>query len=190
MVGVIVVDVFAANTYKQFKNELLDLENKKIDSLIIDVRDNSGGYLTVVSDILSLFLNKSKVMYQLETKGKKEVVHALTNAERKYPVVVLVNKGSASASEILAAAMKESYGAKVVGVSTYGKGTVQRAYSLKSGATVKYTTQKWLTPKGNWIHEIGVEPTIVEELNENYYQTLQDEDDNQLQKAISVLSEK
>ncbi len=187
-VGVIVVDVFAANTYKQFKNELLDLENKKIDSLIIDVRGNPGGHLNQVSKILSLFLNKKQVLYQIENKGKREKVYAESKESRKYDIIVLTNKSSASASEILAAALKESYGGKTVGVTTYGKGTVQKAFSLESGASIKYTTEKWLTPKGHSIDKKGVEPDLEVELSEEYMNQPSDEADNQLQAALELIT--
>jgi len=187
-IGYIKLSIFASNTYQQFERKLLELEGKKIDSLIIDVRDNSGGYLSSVTDIASLFLSKSKIVYQLDTKGIVEQVYAKSNTKREYDIVVLTNKASASASEILAGALQESYGAKVIGTNTFGKGTVQAAYKLKSGATVKYTIQKWLTPKGNWINEKGITPDIEVELSEDYYKSLDQKDDNQLQKAIEELS--
>ncbi len=183
-IGYIKIDIFAANTQKQFKKVLEDLEKKDIDSLIIDVRNNSGGYLTVVSEMASMFLDKSKIIYQLDTKGVREPIYSLTKEKRTYPIAVLINKGSASASEILASALKESYGAFVVGVPSYGKGTVQKSFTLETGSTIKYTTQKWLTPDGNWVHEKGVMPTIEVELD-----TTSDVD-TQLQKALEVLSQK
>ena len=187
-IGYIRISIFADNTYLQFEKKLLELETKKIDKLIIDVRDNSGGYLTTVTDIASLFLNKGKVIYQLDTKGIVEQIYDKTKINRDYEVVVLTNKASASASEILASALQESYGAKVIGTQTFGKGTVQTAYQLKSGATVKYTIQKWLTPKGNWINEKGVKPDIEVELSEDYFNNPSDDTDNQLRKAIEELS--
>lgn len=182
-IGYIKIDIFASNTQKQFKKVLESLEKDGIDSLIIDVRDNSGGYLTVVSEMASMFLDKSKIIYQLDTKGVKEPIYSLTKEKRTYPIAVLINKGSASASEILASALKESYGAFVVGVPSYGKGTVQKSFTLETGSTIKYTTQKWLTPDGNWIHEKGVLPTIEVEYDKT------GDVDTQLQKALEVLSQ-
>ena len=187
-IGYIELSIFAENTYEQFNKKLKELEKENIDSLIIDVRDNSGGYLTSVTSIASLFLDKNKVIYQLDTKGIVEQVFSLTKEKRKYPIVVLVNGASASASEILAAALQESYGATVIGTSTFGKGTVQAAYQLESGAIVKYTIQKWLTPKGNWIDKKGVTPDIEIELSQDYYNDPKDDTDNQLQKALEELS--
>ncbi len=188
-VGYIYISIFAANTDQQFKQALEDLEKDGIDSLVIDVRSNSGGYLDCVTEIVSLFLGKGKVIYQLDTKGIVEKIYDETKTKRDYPIAVLINSSSASASEILAASLKESYGAEVVGVNSYGKGTVQRAYQLENGATVKYTIQKWLTPDGNWINEVGVEPTLRVEMSVDYYQNPSDETDNQLQEALEKVAE-
>ena len=187
-VAYISISTFASNTYSQFLSELTELEVKGFDSLVIDVRGNTGGYLTTVTSISSIFLEKGKIIYQLDTKGVVEKTKDVTTMSRDYPIAVLIDKGSASASEILAAALKESYGASVVGTYSYGKGTVQRAYTLESGATVKYTIQKWLTPKGNWINEVGVEPTVTVELDEAYFDNPCNETDNQLQKALEEVT--
>lgn len=190
-VGYIKLEIFSANIAKQFKNEMKKLEEENISRLIIDVRDNPGGYLTQVTEILSLFMNKKQVIYQLETKGVKEKIYGTSKkATYQYPVVVLINKESASASEILASAFKETYHSDIVGVSSYGKGTVQKTGDLNSGDTIKYTVQKWLTPKGNWINEKGVEPTKEVKLNLGINETLTDENDTQLQKAIEVICSK
>ena len=102
--------------------------------------------------------------------------------------MVLANTFSASASEILAAALQESYGAKVIGTATYGKGTVQQTMTLSSGATIKYTVQKWLTPNGTWINEVGVTPNIEVELEEAYFNEPTEANDNQLQTALDELT--
>lgn len=186
-IGYLEISIFAANTDKQFEKKLLELEGQNIDSLIIDVRDNSGGYLSTVTNIASLFMNKSKVIYQLDTKGIVEQIYSNTKTSRDYNISVLINQNSASASEILAAALQESYGATVVGVNSFGKGTVQKAIQLESGATIKYTIQKWLTPNGNWVHEKGIKPDIEVPMEVEYYQNPSDEADNQLQRAIEEL---
>ena len=188
-IGYIKISLFASNSYKQFKNKLDELEKSNIDDLIIDVRDNSGGYLSSVTDICNLFLDKGKVIYQLEdSKGKVKKKDA-TKEKRKYDIVVLINGGSASASEILASAIKESYGGDIVGTNSYGKGTVQQTKKLLDGSMIKYTTQKWLTPDGNSINEVGVTPTKVVELNEEYFNNPTTENDNQLQEAIKLILE-
>ena len=190
-VGYIYISSFAANSYGQFRSELKELENKKIDSLIIDVRSNPGGHLDQVTKILELFMNKNKVLYQVESKGKRTKKYSSTKENRKYDIVVLIDPASASASEILAAAFKESYdNATLVGVKSYGKGTVQKAYQLSGGASFKYTTEKWLTPKGNWIDKAGVSPDIEVKLGDKYKDDPKKENDLQLQKAIEILTKK
>lgn len=188
-IGYIKISLFASNSYKQFKNKLGELEKSNIDDLIIDVRDNSGGYLSSVTDICNLFLDKGKVIYQLEDSKGKVKKKDTTKEKRKYDIVVLINGGSASASEILASAIKESYGGEIVGTNSYGKGTVQQTKKLLDGSMIKYTTQKWLTPDGNSINEVGVTPTKVVELNEEYFNNPTTENDNQLQEAIKLILE-
>lgn len=186
-IGYISLSLFSSNSYEQFKNKLEKLEKDGIDSLIIDVRDNSGGYLTSVTDICNLFLEKGKIIYELEDASGTTKKKDTTKEKREYSIVVLINSASASASEILASAIKESYGGLVVGTNSYGKGTVQQTKKLLDGSMIKYTTQKWLTPLGNSINEIGVEPTNVVELSDEYYNNPSMESDNQLQEAINLL---
>ena len=188
-IGYIKISLFASNSYKQFKNKLDELEKSNINDLIIDVRDNSGGYLSSVTDICNLFLDKGKVIYQLEDSKGKVKKKDTTKEKRKYDIVVLINGGSASASEILASAIKESYGGDIVGTNSYGKGTVQQTKKLLDGSMIKYTTQKWLTPDGNSMNEVGVTPTKVVELNEEYFNNPTTENDNQLQEAIKLILE-
>lgn len=188
-IGYIAIDTFASNTYKQFRNKLIKLENKNIQSLIIDVRCNPGGHLNQVTKILELFMNKKKVLYQIEVKGKTQKVYSTTKESRDYEIAIIIDSGSASASEILAAAFKDSYPkSHIVGVNSYGKGTVQNSYKLSTGASIKYTTEKWLTPKGKWINDLGVTPTETVELSEEYFNNPTEDTDNQLQKAISILN--
>ena len=188
-IGYLKIEMFSNNITKQVKKELESLKKKNIDKLVIDVRDNPGGYLTQVTEILSLFMTKKDVIYQLQTKNNKEKVYSTSSkAIYSYPVVVLINENSASASEILASAFKETYNAEIVGVNSYGKGTVQKTGDLNNGDTIKYTVQKWLTPKGNWINEKGVTPTkeVKLELKEN--EPLTEDNDNQLKAAIELAS--
>lgn len=187
-IGYIKISLFANNSYKQFKNKLEKLEKENIDSLIIDVRDNSGGYLTSVTDICNLFLEKGKVIYQLQDESGTVKKKDTTKEKRTYDIAVIINRSSASASEILASAIKESYKGLVVGESSYGKGTVQQTKKLLDGSMIKYTTQKWLTPNGNFINEIGVTPTNEVILSEDYYKTPSIETDNQLQEALNLLT--
>lgn len=190
-IGYMYIDTFASNTYKQFSKQLKKLEKKNIDSLIIDVRGNSGGRLTQVNEILDEFLDKKIEIYRIETKGKEKKVYTTDKTKRNYPVVVLVNDGSASASEILASAFMYNYkNATIVGNTTYGKGTIQKAVELSSGASLKYTTQKWLTSKGESLQDKGLTPEVEVQQVAEYYDNPSDETDAQLKKAIEVLLEK
>jgi len=187
-IGYISISLFAGTTYKQFEKKLKELEKEEIKGLIIDVRSNSGGYLTSVTDICSLFLKKGSIIYQLEDTSGTVKKKDTTKEKRTYPVAVLINKESASASEILASAIKESYKGLVIGTNSYGKGTVQQTKKLLDGSMIKYTTQKWLTPDGNFINEVGVEPTNVVELSEEYFENPSRSTDNQFQEALNLLT--
>ncbi|MFC4768318.1 S41 family peptidase [Effusibacillus consociatus] len=157
-IGKIQITSFSENTAKRFEEELKKLEAQGMKGLIIDVRDNPGGFLEAVNEISNLLIPNKGIILQVEYRnGQKEVFRSkLENA--KYPVVCLINGGSASASEILAGALKESGGYPLVGEKTFGKGTVQQSKAFDDGSNFKYTMAKWLTPKGNWIHKKGVEP--------------------------------
>lgn len=189
-IGYLQVSSVASNTYKQFKKELKKVEKENIDSLIIDVRDNLGGHLQQTKDILSLFFPKKTLLYQIETKGKKEKIYSDTKDSRSYPIAVLINSSTASAAEIIAICFQEQYDkAIIIGNTSYGKGTVQKSEAFSNGSTIKFTTQKWLSPKGKWINANGVVPDSIVNQNEKYYETLKDEDDSQLQEAITQLKE-
>lgn len=186
-VGYMIIDLFAANTSKQFKEHLENLEKEKIDSLIIDVRGNSGGYLSTVSEILQLFIKKGELIYQLKTKDKIEKFYDRTDESRDYKIAILVNGGSASASELLTAAMKDTYNAYTIGTITYGKSKVQKTQDLSNGGSIKFTFQEWLTPKGESVGEKGIEPEYVV----TYIASEKEEEfDSQLQKALDLLTEK
>lgn len=183
-IGYIRITIFSTVTEKQFTEELKKLEKKNINALIIDLRNNSGGYLNVVTNITSQFLEKGKIIYQLKNDTTTTKIKDTTKEKRTYPIAILANRASASASEIMTAALKESYGGYVIGTNTYGKGTVQKTKKLSDGSMIKYTIEKWLTPKGKWINEVGVAPTEYIEFDSSK------EEDNQLSKAINILQEK
>lgn len=187
-IGYLDVDVISSNTYKQFNKNLKRLENKNIDSLIIDLRDNPGGHLSQTKEILSMFFNKKTVLYQLKDKDTKKKIYSSSNETRSYPIVILVNDGSASASEIITSCFMENYNnIKVVGTTTYGKGTVQQSHQLSTGTSIKYTVQEWLTSKGKSINEKGIKPDEELLMNSEYYSNPTYNTDNQLQKAIEKL---
>lgn len=187
-IGYISISLFSSNSYSQFKSKLKELEKDKIDGLIIDVRNNNGGYLTSVTDICNLFLEKGKVIYRLEDANGTVYKKDNTKEKRSYDIAILINGSSASASEILASAIKESYGGLVVGTNSFGKGTVQQTKKLLDGSMIKYTTQKWLTPDGNFVNGTGVVPTNEVKLSEDYYDNPTMENDNQLQEALNLLT--
>ncbi len=187
-IGYISLSIFSSVASEQFNKQLVKLEKEGISGLVIDVRGNSGGYLTTVTDIASYFLKKGDIIYKLEVNDKVTVRKDKTKESRDYPVAVLIDKSSASASEILASSIKESYNGYVVGTNSYGKGTVQQTLVLSDGSMIKYTIEKWLTPLGNWINEEGVVPTNYVELSSEYLNNPVFENDNQLNEALELVS--
>lgn len=166
-IGKIQITSFSDRTYDELVKAIDELKSEGMKGLIIDVRQNPGGLLNQAIDITSLFVPKGKIIYQMEYKdGTKQ--RQLSNQKEPFdiPLVAVVDDGSASASEILAGALKESAGVPIVGVKTYGKGTAQTAASFSDGSSLKITTARWLTPNGNWIHEKGITPDYVVELPE------------------------
>ena len=186
-IGYIKLSVFNDTADVQFENELTRLENSNIESLIIDLRNNTGGYLEVAKNIAEMFLEKNKLIYSLESKNDKQDYMDKTNEKRSYKVVVLVNKASASASEILAAALRDSYDAVLIGNKTYGKGKVQEKSSLSNGTTVKYTTAKWLTPSGECIDGIGLTPDYEINLDLSTYDSSDIYTDSQVLYTLNYL---
>ena len=185
-VGYIYISIFSLNTSLQVKDALSALEGN-VDSIIIDVRDNSGGHLTSAEEILSLFLDSSNIIYKMDVNGKVTSYYSKGNKTKNYPVAIIINEESASASELLAIAMQEKYKAIVVGVNSFGKGTVQEKVVLSTGASYKVTTKKWLSPNGKWINEVGVTPDIYIEGSKEWY-NFSHEKDVQLQKALDEIT--
>lgn len=187
-VGYIYLSTFSKTTANQVRTALNNLEKDGIDSLIIDLRGNTGGYLDAADAILNMFMKKGTVLYSIENKDGNKKVYDTSNMYRTYDMVVLIDRSSASASEILATSLKESYGAILVGTTTYGKGLVQQTNYLSDNSMIKYTTAKWYTPLGNFVNVIGYKPDIEVKLTQEYAKNPSDETDSQLQKAIDVLS--
>ena len=184
-IGYIYIEAFTENVGEEFKKSLEDLEQQGITSLIIDVRENTGGYLKGATEIASLFLEKGKNIYSLEGKDGVTTYKDETDEKRDYPIILLINENTASASEVLAAALQDSYGAKLVGKISYGKGKVQQTKQLEDGSMVKYTSARWLTPEGECIDGFGLAPHYEEDIVQNEDGTYTD---NQLNKAIELLS--
>jgi C-terminal peptidase (prc) len=161
-VGVIEIRQFSLNTADRFKEELAKLEKQGMKGLVIDVRNDPGGVLPVVVEIAQQFIPKGETIVQVEDREGHRDKTVSQGGGKTYPIAVLMNKGSASASEILAGALQERANAILVGETSYGKGTVQVSYNktLGDGSLVKMTIAKWLTPDGNWIHQKGIKPTV------------------------------
>ncbi|WP_235872256.1 lmo1851 family serine protease [Siminovitchia acidinfaciens] len=150
---------FSSHTDKDLSEALKEMEEKGMKSLILDLRKNPGGLLDQAVNISNLFVPKGKMLFQVAYKdGKVEEYVAKDGKKISVPTVVLVDEGSASAAEILAAAVSESANIPLIGDKTFGKGTVQTTDEFQDGSNIKYTMAKWLTPDGNWIHEKGIEP--------------------------------
>ena len=184
-IGYIYINAFTNTVGEEFQKSLNELENNGITSLIIDLRGNTGGYLKGATDIASLFIEKGKTLYYLENKEKREEYKDETSEFRSMPLIILIDGASASASEVLAGALKDSYGATLVGTLSYGKGKVQQTNKLEDGSMVKYTIAKWLRPNGECVDEIGIQPDYeiqLEQSEEGYFV------DTQLEKAIELLS--
>ena len=183
-IAYIQISTFAQNTASQFKKLFYEMKEENPNYMVLDLRDNTGGYLTTLRDILSMFLDKGQVMYYTGSLEAKEKYESKTKKEIDLPVAVLINGSSASASEVLASSLQYNIGAVLVGTKTYGKGTIQKTTTLDSGAYVKYTVEKWWTPNKVNIDQAGLMPDYEVELNNGYYENPSIETDNQLQVAI------
>lgn len=186
-IGVVSISVFAENTSNQFKKIAKNFEEEKLDGLILDLRSNTGGYLKTAEEILDMFLNKGDTLYQLNSKGKTNKIVNKRSRSINLKTVVLVNAKTASAAEIVTASLKENLNCAIVGTKTYGKGKVQRTRILSNGSMIKYTTQNWLTPKGNKIDGEGITPTVEVKLTKDYINAPSDATDSQFQEAINQL---
>lgn len=182
-IGYIQMQIFSKTLATQVENALNSLENAGMQKLIIDLRNNTGGYLESAGSTASIFLEKGKLIYSLTSKNKKVDYYDETESHKTYPIVILLNEMSASSSEILAAALKDSYGAVLVGTTSYGKGVVQQTYDLSDGSMAKYTSAKWLRPNGDCIDGKGLIPDY--EVTADTSETV---GDNQLEKAIEIIS--
>jgi len=190
-IGYIEIVEFDTVTEAQFSNALADLEEQGMEKLIIDLRNNPGGVLGTVCNMLEQILPKGLIVYTEDKNGNRTEYKSDGSHEFKKPLAVLVNGNSASASEIFAGAVKDYGIGTLVGTKTFGKGIVQRIISLNDGTGIKLTVAKYFTPKGNDIHQVGIEPDVEVELDEALKQkvTIEKSEDNQLQKAIEILGQ-
>ena len=189
--GYIQITQFTGVAPQQYKEAFADLKEQGMEKLIVDLRDNPGGLLTSVCDILREILPKGRIVYTEDKYGKREEETCDGEKELDIPLAVLVNESSASASEIFAGAVQDYGIGKIVGTTTYGKGVVQELRPLNDGSAVKLTISDYYTPNGNSINKVGIKPDIevklaAELLNKT---DISHEEDNQLQKARKVLEQ-
>ena len=188
-IGYIKLTSFDETTYQAFKKAYDDLlENKKVKGLILDLRNNPGGLLDVSTDIADLLVPEGKIVYTVDKNGKTNTIYS--DAKKiEIPLVVLINEGSASASEVLTAAIKDYGVGKIIGTKSYGKGIVQGIKSLHDGTYMKVTISEYFSPNGNEINKLGITPDIEvklpEDLESTYQLTL--EQDTQLKTAIEEI---
>lgn len=186
--GYIMISEFDEITLQQWNEAYEALKNQGMTSLIVDLRNNPGGGLSVVSSILDTILPEGTIVYHEDKYGHREEYTSDEEHKIEVPLAVLVNGNSASASEIFAGAVKD-YGIGIlIGTTTFGKGIVQQMIGLGDGSAMKVTISKYYTPSGVCIHGTGIEPDITLEFDSEKY--LEDETDNQLQKAIEILTDK
>jgi len=188
-IGYINIIEFNEVSYPQFREALADLEGQGMERLIVDVRNNPGGLLSTVSDILDLLLPEGLIVYTEDRDGNREEITSDDEHQFTKPLVVLVNGYSASASEVFAGAIQDYGIGTIVGTTTFGKGIVQRLMYLSDGTALKLTISKYFTPNGNNIHGIGIVPDVEVDLSDEVKKlvTITQEADNQLQTAIEVL---
>lgn len=187
--GYIRISEFSEVTSNQYKKAFEDLQDKGMKKLVVDLRDNPGGLLTAVCDVLRQILPEGLIVYTEDKNGKKEEEKCDGKSELAMPLAVLVNGGSASASEIFAGAVKDYGIGTIVGTTTYGKGIVQTIQPLSDGSAVKITIAKYFTPKGNDINKKGIAPDVEAELSEDStdWTELTHEEDTQFQAALKEI---
>lgn len=182
-IGYIRISSFAEKTAEEFKENYKKLEEQGMKALIIDVRENPGGLVTSCVEISQMVVPKGRIVSIIHRDGTKEEYNSQL-AEQKYPIAVLINGNSASASEILAGALQDTKAGVLVGTKSYGKGSVQAVFPLGSGDAIKLTVAKYYTPSGRCIDGTGIEPDYAVELGKKPTSDLQ------LKKALEVLKEK
>jgi len=180
------------NANSEVKNALKSLSDKGANSLILDLRGNGGGLLSNAIDISNMFIGKGVVVHTVDRDGRKETIQVYNNAVWTKPIVVLVDGGSASASEILAGAIQDNKAGTIVGTHTFGKASVQNIRELSDGSAILLTIAKYQTPLGHDIAKKGIDPDIKVELpkkqNEDEIVEYQEKDDVQLKKAEEIIS--
>lgn len=188
-IGYIHITGFDTPTYNDFNKQYKELKKQGMNKLILDLRNNPGGLLSTSTEVVNTFLDGGLIMYTLDKQNNKQTINATKGAD-DVKIAVLVNKGSASASEIVAGALKDRKRAIIIGTQTFGKGIVQTVYNMPDGEGLKLTTSAYYTPSGVNIHGKGIAPDINIELNKEVKSISIDNlnKDNQIQKAIEILN--
>lgn len=184
---------FDDGTAEDFKNKFEQIKDQNLDGLIIDLRNNGGGLVTEALEIADYIIEKGNtLLITIDKNNKEEIEKAKNKPIVNVPVVILVNENTASASEILAGALRDNEKATIVGTKTYGKGVIQQLMKLNNGSGLKVTIEEYFTPKKNKINGVGIEPDEVIELPDTVENVLlvKEEEDTQLQKAIEILENK
>ena len=187
--GYIQITQFTGVTPQQYKDMFAELKDKGMERLVIDLRDNPGGLLTSVCDILREILPEGLIVYTEDKYGNREEETCDGKHQLDMPLAVLVNENSASASEIFAGAVQDHEVGTIVGTTTYGKGVVQELRQLSDGSAVKLTISNYYTPNGNSINKVGIKPDVEVKLASELLNKdeITHEEDNQLQKALDVI---
>lgn len=187
--GYIQITQFTGVTPQQYKDMFAELKDKGMERLVIDLRDNPGGLLTSVCDILREILPEGLIVYTEDKYGNREEETCDGKHQLDMPLAVLVNENSASASEIFAGAVQDHEVGTIVGITTYGKGVVQELRQLSDGSAVKLTVSNYYTPNGNSINKVGIKPDVEVKLASELLNKdeITHEEDNQLQKALDVI---
>ena len=186
-IAYIQISDFDGGAAKEFKENYTSLKDQGATSLIIDLRGNGGGVVDEAIDILEMICDKgSTLLIETDKKSNEKITESEEDPIIDIPIVVLVNGSSASASEIMAGALKDNNKATIIGTQTFGKGVIQTLMRLSDGSGLKVTTEEYCTPNRDKINEVGIEPDITVELP-NDIEELTDENDTQLQRAIEEL---
>ncbi len=187
--GYIRISEFTGVTPEQYEKAFSNLKDQGMEELVIDLRNNPGGLLTSVCDVLNNILPEGLIVYTEDKYGNRQEEYSDGKNPLDMPLAVLVNEGSASASEIFAGAVQDYGIGTIVGTTTYGKGVVQAVHQLEDGSAVKLTVSNYYTPKGNSINEVGIQPDVEVKLDTELLnkEEISHEEDNQLQEALEIL---
>lgn len=189
-IGYIRLATFSSTVSNQVEKAITKFKKDNVQSLIVDLRSNTGGFLSAAEDVSNVFIEKGKVIYSLKSKNVEKTVKDNTSNKTDFKIIVLIDENTASAAEIVAAALKDSYGATIVGKKSFGKGKVQQTMRLSNGSMAKYTSAKWYRPNGECVDGVGIIPdydvdlTIEKDKDNNIINVI----DSQLDKAVELLS--